>query len=384
MSTTTPNTTGLKIAALAGDGIGPEIMQEAIKILRAIGKRFALTLEITEGSLGWAAIDKEGEALPDSTVALCKNSGAVLVGAAGLYYRDPEVVKEKRPERALLRLRKQLGLFANLRPVKLYPELADACPLRPERQGDGIDILMVRESTGGLYYAYPRKTEPVMEIKEAGTAAQEVLRAVDTMALTATEIERIAHVAFRAAWLRRRKVTSVDKANILETSILWRKIVTETSHEYPQVSLENMLVDTAAMQLMLRPAQFNVILCESTFGEILSDEAAALVGSLGILPSASLGYSRDGQTCGLFEPAGGTAPDIAGKNVANPIAEILAAALMLRYSFGLEDAAKAIETAVGTVISAGYRTADIFTHGATGLRKVSTSQMGDAIADAIS
>ncbi len=222
-----------------------------------------------------------------------------------------------------------------------------------------------------------------MEIKEAGIAPQEVLRAVDTMALTASEIERIAHVAFRAAWLRRRKVTSVDKANILETSILWRKIVTETSHQYPQVILENMLVDTAAMQLVLQPALFNVILCESTFGEILCDEAAALVGSLGMLPSASLGYPRDGQTCGLFEPAGGTAPDIAGKNLANPIAQILAAALMLRYSLGLDEAAKAIETAVEKVISAGYRTADIFTPGATKLRKVSTSQMGDAIAEAL-
>jgi len=382
MSTTTPKTAALKIAALAGDGIGPEIMQEAIKVLRTIEKRFALTLEITEGPIGWAAIDKEGEALPESTLAPCKKSDAILVGAVGLYYRDPEVVKEKRPERALLRLRKQLGLFANLRPVKLYPELADACPLRPERQGEGIDILIVRESTGGLYYAYPRKTEPVMEIKEAGTAPQEVLRAVDTMALTATEIERIAHVAFRAAWLRRRKVTSVDKANILETSILWRKIVTETSHQYPQVSLENMLVDTAAMQLVRQPAQFNVMLCESTFGEILSDEAAALVGSLGMLPSASLGYPREGQTCGLFEPAGGTAPDISGKNLANPIAEILAAALMLRYSFGLDEAAKGIETAVEKVISEGYRTADVFTP-ATRHRKVSTSQMGDAIAAAI-
>lgn len=383
MSTTPPRTPALKIAALAGDGIGPEIMREAIKVLRAIEKRFALTLEITEAPVGWAGIDKEGKALPDSTLALCKKSGAILLGAVGLYYRDPEVVKEKRPERALLRLRKQLGLFANLRPVKLYPELADASPLRPERQGDGIDLLMVRESTGGLYYAYPRKTEPVMEVKEAGTKPQQVLRAVDTMALTASEIERIAHVAFRAAWLRRKKVTSVDKANILETSILWRQIVTEIGHQYPQVVLENMLVDTAAMQLVLRPTQFDVILCESTFGEILSDEAAALVGSLGTLPSASLGYPRDGQTCGLFEPAGGTAPDIAGKNLANPIAEILAAALMLRYSFGLDEAAKAIEAAVGKVISAGYRTADIFSSGVTKLRKVSTSQMGDAIAAAI-
>jgi len=383
MSTTPPKKAALKITALAGDGIGPEIMREAIKVLRAIEKKFAVTLEITEAPVGWAAIDKEGKALPDSTLALCKKSSAILFGGVGLYYRDPEVVKEKRPERALLRLRKQLGLFANLRPVKLYPELADASPLRPERQGDGIDLLMVRESTGGLYYAYPRKTEPVMEVQAAGTASHEVLRAVDTMALTSSEIERIAHVAFRAAWLRRKKVTSVDKANILETSILWRKIVTEISHQYPQVSLENMLVDTAAMQLVLRPTQFDVILCEITFGEILSDEAAALVGSLGMMPSASLGYPRDGQTCGLFGPAGGTAPDIAGKNLANPIAEILAAALMLRYSFGFDDVAKVIETAVGKVISAGYRTADIFTPAIPKLRKVSTSQMGDAIAEAI-
>jgi 3-isopropylmalate dehydrogenase len=386
MSTTTntPQTPALKIAALAGDGIGPEIMREAIKVLRAVEKRFALTLEITEAPIGWAAIDKEGQALPDSTQALCKASGAVLFGAAGLYYRDPEVVKEKRPERALLRLRKQLGLFANLRPVKLYPELADASPLRPERQGEGIDLLVVRESMGGLYYAYPRKTEPVVEIKEAGTPPQEVMRAVDTMALTSSEIERIAHVAFRAAWLRRKKVTSVDKANILETSILWRKVVTEISHQYPQVMLENMLVDTAAMQLVLKPTQFDVILSDITFGEILGDEAAALAGSVGMLPSATLGYPREGQTCGLFGPAGGSAPDIAGKNLANPIAEIIAAALMLRYSFGFDDVAKAIEAAVGKVLSAGFRTADIFTPGATGLRKVSTTEMGDAIAEAIS
>lgn len=383
MSTTTPKTAALKIAALPGDGIGPEIMREAIKVLRAIEKKFAVTLEITEAPVGWAAIDKEGKALPDSTLALCKKSSAILFGGVGLYYRDPELAKEKRPERAFLRLRKQLGLFANLRPVKLYRELADASPLRPERLGDGIDLLMVRESTGGLYYAYPRKTEPVMQVQKAGHAPREVLRAVDTMALTASEIERIAHVAFRAAWLRRKKVTSVDKANILETSILWRNVVTEISHEYPQVTLENILVDTAAMQLVLRPTQFDVILCESTFGEILSDEAAALAGSLGMMPSASLGYPRDGQTCGLFGPAGGTAPDIAGKNLANPIAEILAAALMLRYSFGFDDVAKAIETAVGKVISAGYRTADIFTPGVPKLRKVSTSQMGDAIAEAI-
>ena len=384
MSTTTHKATALKIAALAGDGIGPEIMQEAIKVLRAVEKKFEMALEITEAPVGWAAIDKEGKALPDSTLALCKKSEAILFGAVGLFYRDPEMPKEKRPERAaLLRLRKQFGLFANLRPVRLRPELAYACPLRPERQGDGIDLLVVRESTGGLYYAYPRKTEEVVELKEEGAGTRPVLRAVDTMALTASEIERIAHVAFRAAWLRRRKVTSIDKANILETSILWRRVVTDISHEYPQVVVEHMLVDTAAMQLVLHPTQFDVLLCENMFGDILSDEAAALAGSLGMLPSASLGYPRDGHTCGLYQPAGGTAPDIAGKNVANPIAQILAAALMLRYSFGFDEVAKAIETAVDKAITAGYRTPDLFNPGQSKLRNVSTSQMGDAIADAI-
>lgn len=383
MSTSTTKAPTLKIAALAGDGIGPEIMREALKVLKAVEKRFSLALEITEAPIGWAAIDKEGHALPDATLALCKKSDAVLFGAVGLYYRDPEIAKEKRPERALLRLRKQLGLFANLRPVRFYPELAHASPLRPEIQGAGIDLLVVRESTGGLYYAYPKKTEAVMEHKEAGRPAREVLRAVDTMALTASEIERIAHVAFRAAWQRRKKVTSVDKANILETSILWRKVVTEISHEYPQVTLENMLVDTAAMQLILRPTQFDVVLCENTFGDILSDEAAALVGSLGMLPSLYLGYARHGRTCGLYGPAGGSAPDIAGKNLANPIAQILAVALMFRYNFGLEEPAKAIEAAVGKALAAGCRTSDIYSPAATNARKVTTSQMGDAIARAV-
>jgi 3-isopropylmalate dehydrogenase len=383
MTTIARKTGALRIAALAGDGIGPEVMREAIKVLRAVEKRFDLGLEITEAPIGWAAIDKEGQALPESTLALCKRSDAVLFGAVGLYYRDPEIAKEKRPERALLRLRKQLGLFANLRPITFYPELAQASPLKREVLGAGIDILVVRESSGGLYTAYPKKTEEVMELREAGTRGRRVLRAVDTMALTATDIERIAHVAFRAAWLRRRKVTSVDKANILETSILWRQVVTEISHEYPQVILENVLVDTAAMQLVLRPGQFDVVLCESAFGEILGDEAGALVGSLGMLPSASLGYPRNGRTCGLYGPAGGTAPDIAGKNLANPIAQVLACALMLRYSFGLEEVSKAIETAVGKVIAAGCRTGDIVGLGTTDVRKVSTSEMGDAIAEAI-
>ena len=383
MSTTAPKKAALRIAALAGDGIGPEIMREAIKVLKAVQRKFELALEITEAPMGWAAIDKEGRALPDSTLALCKKSDAILFGAVGLYYRDPEIAKEKRPERAMLRLRKQFGLFANLRPITLYPELAQASPLKAEILGGGIDILVVREATGGLYNAYPKKTEAVMEFRAEGSHGKEVLRAVDTMALTATEIERIAHVAFRAAWLRRKKVTSIDKANILETSILWRQVVREISHEYPQVILENVLVDTAAMQLVLRPSQFDVVLCDSAFGDILCDEAGALVGSLGMLPSAYIGYPRNGQTYGLYGPAGGTAPDIAGKNLANPISLILAAALMLRYSFGLEEASQALETAVGKVISAGFRTGDIFSPGVANVRKVSTLQMGDAIAEAI-
>lgn len=378
------STTKHKIAALAGDGIGPEVMREAIKVLRAVEKKNALRLEITEAPVGWAAIDKEGRALPDRTLALCKASDAILFGAVGLQHRDPEIPKDKRPERAAaLRLRRQFGLYANLRPVRLHPELAYASPLRPERHEGGIDILVVREATGGLYNTARRKTEEVLEVREGGAPARQVLRAVDTMALSTSEIERIAQMAFLAAMLRRKKVTSVDKANILETSILWRQVVTDLSRQFPEVTLEHMLVDTAAMQLVLRPAQFDVVLCECTFGDILSDEAAALVGSVGMLPSASIGTRQHGRVFGLYEPAGGTAPDIAGKNVANPAAQILAAALMLRYSFGLQAPARAIEQAVDQVISAGYRTRDLAGPADAKFRLVSTSEMGDAIAAAI-
>lgn len=378
------STNTLKIAALAGDGIGPEIMREAIQLLRAVAAKRKLPLEIKEAPVGWDAIDREGKALPDATLEVCKKSGAILFGAVGLHYRDAELPKERRPERALLRLRRQFGLFANLRPVKLAKALADLCPLRPERQGEGIDILMIRESTAGLYHAYPKKTEEVIEVKEGGAKANRVLRAVDTMALTTTEVERIAHVAFRAAWLRRKKVTSVDKANVLETSILWRDVVTKVSRQYPEVTLEHMLVDTAAMQLVLRPTQFDVVLGESVFGEILSDEAAALAGSLGLLPSANLGASHHGRTFGLYEPAGGSAPDIAGKNLANPVAQILAAALMLRYSFGLDAAARDIENAVEKAIADGWRTRDIGSPADPRQRQATTSQMGEAIAAALS
>ncbi len=376
--------TALKIAALAGDGIGPETLREALKVLRAVEKKHAVPLEITEAPVGWEAIDKEGEALPDSTLALCKKSGAILLGAVGLHYRDSAVAKEKRPERAaLLRLRKQFDLYANLRPVKLPPALAHLCPLRPERQGEGIDIMVVRESAGGLYHAYPRKTEEVLEVKQPGAATQRVARAVDTMALTTSEIERIAHVAFRAAWLRRKKVTSVDKANVLETGILWREVVTAVSRQYPEVTVEHTLVDTAATQLMLQPTRFDVILCEVTFGDILGDEAAALVGSVGLSPSAAIGAPHRGRTFGLYQPAGGSAPDIAGKNIANPIGQILAAALMLRHSFGLDPVAKTIENAVAKVISDGCRTKDMCGPVEAGCRPLSTAEMGDAIAKAI-
>ena len=363
-----------KIAALAGDGIGPEVMREAIKVLRVAQKKFGFTLNITEAPVGWAGIDAAGKALPDATLDLCKKSDSILFGSVGLPDRDPTIPKEDRPERAaLLRIRKEFGLFANLRPVRLPKALAHACPLRPERQGEGIDIMVVRELTGGMYFGQPKKTESI----DGGH------RAVDTMVYTTPEIERIAHVAFRTAQLRRKKVTSIDKANVLENGVLWRDVVTRVGKNYPDVTLEHMFVDNGAMQLMLRPTQFDVMVCENMFGDILSDEAAALAGSLGMLPSASLGSTSGETTFGFYEPAGGTAPDIAGKNLANPIAQILSTALMLRHSLKLNDAAAAIEAAVGKAIEAGNRTGDIFSASETGATKVGTTQMGDAIAAAV-
>jgi 3-isopropylmalate dehydrogenase len=370
-----------KIAALAGDGIGPEVMREAIKVLRATEKRFGFKLLVTDAPVGWAGIDFAKQALPDKTLAVCQDSDAILFGSVGLPDRDPTIPKEERPERAaLLRLRKEFSLFANLRPVKLPAALAHACPLAKERQGAGIDILVVRELTGGMYFGQPKKTE------DLGGGHQ---RAIDTMVYTTPEIERIAHVAFQAAQLRRKKLTSIDKANVLENGILWREVVTRVGATYPEVALDHMFVDNAAMQLVLKPTQFDVLLCENMFGDILSDEAAALGGSLGMLPSASLGLPRpraaaDGtngvQTFGFYEPAGGTAPDIAGKDLANPIAQILSAALLLRHSFGLNDAAAAIESAVGHAIESGLRTGDIFSPHEPNARRVGTRAMGDAIA----
>jgi len=359
------------IAALAGDGIGPEVMREALGVLRVAEGKFDFKLEVTEGAVGWAGIDADGKALPDDTLALCKKSDAILFGSVGLPERDPTVPKEERPERAaLLRIRKEFGLFANLRPVKLPAALAHACPLAKERQGGGIDILVVRELTGGMYFGQPKKTE------DLGSGN---VRAIDTMVYTSLEIERIARVAFHAAKLRRRKVTSIDKANVLENGVLWRETVSRVGRSHPDVALEHQFVDNAAMQLVLRPGQYDVMLCENMFGDILSDEAAALGGSLGMLPSASLGAGRGENVFGFYEPAGGSAPDIAGKNLANPIAQILSAALMLRYSFGLNAAAAAIEDAVQRAIEAGLRTGDIFNPAETGARKVGTSEMGAAI-----
>ena len=356
-----------KIAALAGDGIGPEVMREALKVLRATEKVFGFNLEITEAAVGWAGIDQAGQALPDATLALCRSSDAILFGSVGLPDRDPTIPKEQRPERAaLLRIRKEFWLYANLRPVHLPKALAHACPLAVERQGEGIDILVVRELTGGMYFGQPKKTEDIPGGR----------RAIDTMVYTTPEIERIAHVAFQAAGARRRKLTSIDKANVLENGILWREVVTRVGQQYPGVTLEHMFVDNAAMQLMLRPTQFDVLLCENMFGDILSDEAAALAGSLGMLPSASLGAASGEHTFGFYEPAGGTAPDIAGKNLANPIAQILSAALMLRYSFAENEAAVAIENAVEATLASGLRTADL---SRPGEKSISTVEMGAAI-----
>ncbi|HEX3799163.1 MAG TPA: 3-isopropylmalate dehydrogenase [Verrucomicrobiae bacterium] len=370
------SSTVFKIASLAGDGIGPEVMREAIKVLRAVEKKFSLSLKITEAPVGWAGIDAAGKALPDATLQLCKESDCILFGSVGLPDRDPTIPKEERPERAaLLRLRKEFGLYANLRPVKLPKELAHACPLSKERQGDGLDILVVRELTGGMYFGQPKKTEQI----SAGAGGGTIQRAIDTMVYTTPEIERIAHVAFRTAKLRRKKLTSIDKANVLENGVLWREVVTQVAKQYPDVALDHMFVDNAAMQLVLKPTQFDVLLCENMFGDILSDEAAALAGSLGMLPSASLGAQSGEGSFGFYEPAGGTAPDIAGKNLANPIAQILSAALMLRHSFNRNDAALAIENAVGKAIAAGNRTSDIFSATESGARKVGTTQMGEAI-----
>lgn len=362
-----------KIAVLAGDGIGPEVMAEAVKVLGKVTEKFGHQFEFNAQLVGGAAIDAKGKALPEDTLAVCEKSDAILFGSVG----GPKWEKlppNEQPERgALLPIRKHFGLFANLRPSICYPSLTHASPVKDELIVGGFNVLCVRELTGGLYFGQPKFRKEV----------DGEMTAVDTMVYKKSEIERIAHVAFKSAQGRGKHVTSIDKANVLENGILWRGTVEEVAKNYPDVKLSHLYVDNAAMQLIKNPKGFDVVLCENLFGDILSDEMAMIAGSLGMLASASLGKPKgDGLYFGLFEPSGGTAPDIAGKGIANPIAQILSAALLLRYSLGLENEALAIESAVRKSIDNGLRTGDIFT-GAEGTRKVGTAEMGDAIAAGI-
>jgi 3-isopropylmalate dehydrogenase len=362
-----------KIAVLAGDGIGPEVMAEARKVLARVSEKFGPQFEFSEQLVGGAAIDAKGKALPADTLAVCEQSDAILFGSVG----GPKWEKlppNEQPERgALLPIRKHFGLFANLRPSICYPSLTHASPVKEELIAGGFDVLCVRELTGGLYFGQP---------KFRGERDGE-MTAIDTMIYKKSEIERIAHVAFKAAQGRRKQLTSIDKANVLENGLLWRATVEEIAKSYPDVKLAHLYVDNAAMQLIKQPRNFDVVLCENLFGDILSDEMAMIAGSLGMLASASLGKAKEGGLYfGLFEPSGGTAPDIAGKGIANPIAQILSAALLLRFSLGLEKEAAAIEAAVRKTIDDGLRTGDIFS-GAANTRKVGTAEMGDAIAQAL-
>jgi len=355
-----------KIAVLAGDGIGPEVMDEAIKVLDAVQAKFSFELTYEHADVGGIAIDKHGEALPASTLKICEDSDAILFGSVG-GPKWESLPPDQQPERAaLLPLRKHFDLFCNFRPAKVFKSLTAACPLRSDIVGSGFDILCVRELTSGIYFGTPRGRE--------GEGDDE--RAFDTMVYKRSEIQRIARMAFEAARLRKKRVTSVDKANVLATMVFWREIVMEIAKEYPDVELNHIYVDNATMQLVRDPHQFDVMLCGNMFGDIISDETAMLTGSMGLLASASLNKDK----FGLYEPAGGSAPDIAGKGIANPIAEILSAAMMLRYSFGLDDAAEGIENAVAATLDGGIRTADIALDSSAA---VGTAAMGDAIVAAL-
>lgn len=350
------------IAVIRGDGIGPEVVAEAMKVLQKIGSVYGHSFIFTDVLMGGIAYDQTGSPLPQETIEICKSSDSVLLGAVGGPKWD-SLPGDKRPEAGLLGIRKALNLYANIRPAVLFPALKEASPLKDELVKNGINIYVVRELTGGIYFGERGR--------RTGTFGEE---AYDTDCYSVEEIRRIAKVAFEAARKRNKKVTSIDKANVLENSRLWREVVHEVAKDYPDVTVSDMLVDNAAMQLVKNPAQFDVVLANNMFGDILSDEAAQITGSIGILPSSSRG---DG-TLGLYEPIHGSAPDIAGKNMANPIATILSVAMMLRDSFSLEAEAKAIETAVETVLNNGLRTADL-----GGENPISCSQMGDAIRDAI-
>ena len=354
----------MKIAVLPGDGIGTEIVAQAVKVLRALA-RDGLSLEMEEAPVGGTAYDAAGDPLPAATLKLARDADAILFGAVGGWKYDT-LPRAKRPEQALLGLRKELGLFANLRPARVFPELIGASTLRPEVVA-GMDILILRELTGDIYFGQPRGLRTLANGEREG---------FDTMRYSESEIRRIAHAGFRAAMKRSNRLCSVDKCNVLETSQLWREVVTEVSKEYPAVELSHMYVDNAAMQLLRDPRQFDVIVTGNMFGDILSDEASMLTGSIGMLPSASL----DANNKGMYEPIHGSAPDIAGKNLANPLATILSAAMMLRFSFNEDSAAARIEDAVTKVLARGLRTADI--HSA-GMERVGTVQMGDAVVAAL-
>ena len=356
----------MKIAVLPGDGIGPEIVAQAVKVLKALN----LNIEMTEAPIGGAGYDAAGDPLPDATLQLAKDSDAILLGAVGDWKYD-KLERHLRPERGLLRIRKELNLFANLRPALLYPELADASTLKPEVVS-GLDIMIVRELTGDIYFGQPRGISTLENGEREG---------INTMRYNESEIRRIGRVAFDIAMKRRKngqkaKVCSVDKANVLETTELWRQVMIELSTEYPEVELNHMYVDNAAMQLIRAPRQFDVMVTGNIFGDILSDEASMLTGSIGMLPSASL----DSNNKGMYEPSHGSAPDIAGKDIANPLATILSAAMMLRYTFNDEANALKVEGAVKNVLVQGFRTADIYTEGC---KKVQCSEMGDLVALAL-
>lgn len=354
---------------LPGDGIGAEVMEQALKVLEAVERRFKREFDLEQDIAGGAAIDRYGTPLREETLTKAKRSDAVLFGAVGgPKWDDPRA--KVRPEQGLLALRRGLGLFANLRPVKVHPLLIDASPLKPEVL-QGTDMVIIRELTGGLYFGKPQRRWQTSRGRQA----------VDTLRYSEREVERILRVGFELARGRRKKLTSVDKQNILETSRMWREIAVELSKEYADVTLDHLLVDSATMHLLLRPASFDVIVTENTFGDILTDEASVLAGSMGMLPSASLGRRRaNGTGQGLYEPIHGTAPDIAGQGKANPVAMILSTALMLRYSCNLTTEAAAIEQAVDQVLAEGYRTPDIAREGTT---TVSTAEMGERIAGAV-
>lgn len=356
------------IAVIKGDGIGPEIVTEAMKVLDKVAARFGHKFNYEQLLMGGCSIDANGVPLTDETIERCKASDAVLMGSIGgdttksPWYKLPANL---RPEAGLLKIRKSLGLFANLRPCLLFSELASACPLKTEISEKGFDMLIMRELTGGLYFGERRTSE-----------VDGVMTAVDTLSYNENEIRRIAIKAFDVAMKRRKKVTSVDKANVLDSSRLWRKVVEEVAKDYPEVKLEHMLVDNSAMQLVKDPAQFDVMVTENMFGDILSDEASMITGSIGMLPSASMNETK----FGLYEPSGGSAPDIAGQNKANPIATILSAAMMLRYSFDMNDEADAVENAVRQTIRDGYRTGDIMSDG---MKLLSCTEIGSKIAEYI-